>query len=211
MGRHPAATPQTRLTLTPPMTLTLEMTMTDTSVVDVLQKLESAGTDVLREARAKFADDLDAYRRGVAAMADTGGTLPPDEAERLLAACRALGIPPGRLANDATVIVRHRRLAAEMDARLERNARHHEAVAVLKAKYDAESAAFMKVKTECDTRLKAAEAKSSEAYRAYAQADAVRSERVDEQQEGIRQLRNASPYLFDAIDPEALRRIVAAA
>jgi hypothetical protein len=195
------------LTTTTDLTLVMEMTMTVTSV-DVVDQLAAATTDVLREARAKYAEDLDAYRRGVTTMADTGGTLPPDEAERLLAACRALGIPAGRLAEDATVMLRHRRLTAEMDARLERNARHHEAVMVLKAKHDAESAEFVKVRTECDTRMKAAEAKLNEAHRAYAQADSVRSERVDQQQEDMRRLWNASPYLFEHVDPEALRRIV---
>jgi hypothetical protein len=79
---------------------------------------------------------------------------------------------------------------------------------VLKAKHDAESAEFVKVKAECDTRMKAAEAKLNEAYRAYAEADSVRHERVDQQQEDMRRLWNASPYLFEHVDPEALRRIV---
>jgi limonene-1,2-epoxide hydrolase len=177
--------------------------------VDVAEALEVSLADVLTQARDKHAADLATYREGVRGMAEAGGTLPPDQAERLLAAARNLGIPPARLAADATTMLRHSRHAAAIEAAMQRNAKQGQLVAEAKAKLDAETPLFVQVRVECMGKMKAAEARLNELQRDYSKAQAVRHERVDEQQSSMVQLENAAPHLFRDIEPEMLRRLLA--
>lgn len=177
--------------------------------VDVAEALEVSLADVLTQAHEKHAADLAIYREGVRGMAEAGGTLPPAQAERLLAVCRDLGIPPARLAADATIMLRHSRHAAAIEAAMQRNAERDRMVTEAEAKVNAETPVFMKVRVECMGKIQAAEARLNEAQRGYSKAQSVRHERVDEQQSSMLQLENAAPYLFRDIEPEVLRRFMA--
>ena len=68
---------------------------------------------------------------------------------------------------------------------------------------------FVKVRAECMGKMQAAEARLNELQRDYSKAQAVRDERVDEQQSSMVQLENAAPHLFRDIEPEMLRRLLA--
>jgi exonuclease VII small subunit len=185
------------------------MTMTKTRESDAVDVAAMLQTDVIGAVRERFAESLAAYQRGVAMLAESGsGTLPAAEADVVLAACRDLGVAADRLASDAAVLLRHRRLVEQMDERLERNARQYEDAMRLKAVADAEGLAFVQVKAECDARVRAADERVNEAHRAYAAAAAVRAERVDDLQDGMLRLRNAAPHLFGPVDRDTLRRIV---
>jgi hypothetical protein len=185
-------------------------TTTRPDSVDVAATMRQADTNVFAEARQQFADRLQAYRQGVARMAQTEGmTLPADEAEQLLVVCRDLGIQHEQLSADVVTMIRHDRLTAAVDAVMRQAEQQAVVVAQLQAEADAESAAFVKVKTECDQRVRAAEAKVNEATRRHAVAAAVRPERVDDKRADMVRLQFESPHLFEHVDADRLRRIVA--
>jgi len=185
------------------------MTKPAPAPVDVAAAMRQTDTDVFAEAREQFNARLRAYREGVAAMAANEGRLPPDQAEQLLTVCRDLGIQHERLSADAVVMIRYSRLVDAINAVMEKADERARVVAGLQAEADAADAAFVKVKTEHDQRLRAAEAKVNEARRRLSAAAAVRMERVDEQQTDMMRLRQQAPHLWSDIDPDTLRRLVA--
>lgn len=176
--------------------------------VDVAEVFAQSLADVVAEARDRHAGDLSTYREGVRRMAEADGTLPPEESQRLLDAATRLGIPPDRLAADATIMLRHGRLVAHIEAAMQRAEKQAQVVADLKAKADAEAPVFIRVRSECMAKIAAAEARLIEAQRLYREAEAVRPERVDEQQSSMRNLEIAAPHLFRDLDADALRRVV---
>lgn len=185
-------------------------TTTRPDTVDVAARMRQADTDVFAEARQQFAARLRAYRQGVAAMAKAEGmTLPADEAEQLLAVCRDLGIGHERLSADVVTMLRHDRLVTAVDAVMSQAEQQARVVAERQAEVDAERAAFVKVKAECDQRVRAAEAKVNEVQRRLAAAAAVRPERVDDKRSDMMRLRHEAPHLFEDVDADTLRRIVA--
>lgn len=185
-------------------------TTTRAEPVDVAAMMRQADTDVFQEARDRFAARLRAYRQGVARMAEHDGKLPADEAEQLLTVTRDLGIPPDRLSADVITLIRVSRLAAAVDAVMTQAGEQARVVAGLKAEVDVETAAFTKVKSECDHRVRTAQARLTELQRRHAAAAAVRHERTDDKQADMTRLRNQAPHLFrDDIDADTLRRIVA--
>lgn len=176
--------------------------------VDAAEALAQSLTDVVAKARDRHAADLATYREGIRRMSAEDGTLPPEESQRLLDAAARLGIPPDRLAADATIMLRHGRLTAHIDAVMQKAEQQARVVAGLQVEKDAESIAFGKVKVECDQRMRAAEASMNEVSRRYAAAAAVRPERLDEQRSGMRSLEDAAPHLFRDLDAEDLRRLL---
>lgn len=188
----------------------MTVTTTRPDAVDVAAAMRQGGTDVAHEARQQFAARLRAYRQGVARMAENEFKLPPAEAEQMLAVCRDLGIPPDRLNADVVVMIRHSRLAAAIAAVMSKAEQQASVVAELRAALDAESAVFVKVKAECDQRVRAAEAAVREAKARHDAAAAVRPERVDDKRAAMTRLRDQAPHLYrDDIDADTLRRIVA--
>lgn len=185
------------------------MTVTTHAAVDVAAAMQRGTTDVFAEAREQFTARLRAYREGVAAMAANEGKLPPDQADGLLAVCRDLGIGHERLSADVVVMIRYGRLVDAINAVMEKADERARKVAELQAEADAEDVAFMKVKTAADQSVRAAEAKVNEVRRRLSAAAAVRIERVDEQQADMMRLHGQAPHLWNDIDPDALRRIVA--
>lgn len=187
--------------------MTTKTTRADT--VDVAVMMRQADTDVFHEARQQFADRLRAYRQGIARMADNEGKLPADEAEQLLSVTRDLGISPDRLSADVMTLIRHSRLSASVDAVMTQAGEQARVVASLKAELDAETAVFSKIKSECDHRVREADVRLAVVERRHAKAAAVRHERTDDKQAEMMRLRNQSPHLYQEIDAEALRRILA--
>jgi hypothetical protein len=185
------------------------MTKPAPAPVDVAAAMRQTDTDVFAEAREQFNARLRAYREGVAAMAANEGRLPPDQAEQLLTVCRDLGIQHERLSADAVVMIRYGRLVDAINVVMAKADQQARVVAGLQAEADAEDVAFVKVKTAADQSVRAAEAKVNEVRRRLSAAAAVRIERVDEQQADMMRLHGQAPHLWNDIDPDALRRIVA--
>lgn len=182
--------------------------MPQAALVDVAAALQQSLSDVLTQARAKHAADLAAYREGVRGMADAGGSLPPEQAERLLAAARDLGIPPGRLADDATIMLRHARIEAAIEEVFQHYAEQQAPLPKLKEDLDAATQRWLEVKTRCEQEMRDAEAALNTKQRAWEEVASLRPARVDEQQTELLRLRNLSPYLFADCEPEMLRRMV---
>jgi hypothetical protein len=180
----------------------------ESDAVDVAAMLRQGETDVVAEVRAKFAESLENYRRGVRRMAESGGTLPADEADVVLRACRELDIPAGRLSDDAVTMIRYSRLQATMEEIHKRNAERGERAAQLQAALDAERAAFVPVRVECEQRLREANARLDAAHRAYEKAANERAERIDEQAAEARRLEGIAPHLFGNLEPDQLRRVI---
>jgi hypothetical protein len=176
--------------------------------VDVVASLECSIADIAAEAQRKHAGDLQAYREGIHRLAENGGKLPPAEADRLLHASRDLGISPERLSRDTEIMLRATRVEAEIEATLTRNAERREPLARLRDEYEKAQAAWLKVRVECEQRLKAEEAKLNEKTREFQAVESLRDERVDQQQEALVALRNAAPHLFADVSAAELDRIV---
>lgn len=176
--------------------------------VDVAEVLQIEAADVAARAAQKYASDLAAYREGIRRSAAGGGRLQADEADRLIQASRALGISPERLSIDSTIMLRVTRLESEIESIMERNASRLEPLARLRAELEVAQAAWVKVRVECEQRLKAAEAEYNAKHNAVRQVESQRDERVDQQQAAVTALRNSSPYLFADVSAEQLRRLV---
>lgn len=188
------------------------MIVTDkTSKIDavaVAAVMRQADANVMEQAHAKYAADLDTYRRGVRRAAETGGTLAPDEADTLLQVARALGITAERLEADIVTIIRHGRITAVIGKIHERNEERAIRAAQLKARLEAEREAFIPQRVEAERILREANARLDAANRDYEKAANERYERVDEQTAEARRLEDAAPYLFRDLEPGHLRRIV---
>ena len=176
--------------------------------VDVAAALEEQMTDGLTEARQRHAVALAEYRDGLRRMNAAEGSLPPDEAERLLAAARDLGIPPKRLADDAATLLRHARVEAAIEQVFQHYAEQQAPLPELKADLDAATQRWLEVKTRCEGEMRDAEADLNARRQAWHAVASLRPARVDDQQTELVRLRNVSPYLFDDVEPEMLRRMV---
>lgn len=180
----------------------------ESDAVDVAAMLRQGETDVVAEVRAKFAESLENYRQGVRRLAESGGTLPADEADVVLRACRELDIPADRLSDDAVTMIRYSRLQAAMEEIHQRNAERGERAAQLKAALDAERAAFIPARVEAERLLREANARLDAATRAYEKAANERIERIDEQAAEARRLESIAPHLFGNLEPDQLRRVI---
>jgi hypothetical protein len=183
-------------------------TRTRRDSIDVAAAMRQAGTSVMEQAKAKFDADVVTYREGVRRMAESGGTLPPDEADVLLRACRDLDIPVERMEQDVVTVIRHGRAAEKIADILARNQTRGEHAARLERDLEVERQQWLAVKSECDQRLKAAEAKLEAARRAFEQASRAPDERADEPRAECRRLEDTAPHLFNSVEPEQLRRIM---
>ncbi len=188
------------------MTVTTKSSKTE--VVDVAEAMRQADADVFAQARDKFTRDLEQYRVGVRLMAQRGGRLPPDEADRLLEACRSLGIPPDRLDADVMCFMEHDSLTASMEDIRVRNAARLEPIPRLEAELKVAQRDCSKVKEECEPRIQAAMDRVNDARRAVEAAQRVRLEASDREEREIMRVRDRAPHLFGPVEPDRLRRIV---
>lgn len=176
--------------------------------VSVVEALEKNTRNVFEQAAESFRKRIAEYREGVRAMAESGGTLPEGQAARLLEVCQALGISPERLAEDTTTIIHERNINARIDEVHARNVAQKEPLPRLSEAYAKAEAEWLRVKTECEQRLKKAEADLNSAMAAFRRVEALRDERTDEDSTKLVQLRGRSPHLYGEITPEQLKRIV---
>ena len=182
--------------------------MSKSDAVDIAAVLHQAAADVLSQARDRHSSDLAAYQAGIRGMAASGGTLPADEAQRLLAVCQSLAIPVSRLELDVLLIQRHEAALAEIAAIEARNVKRQEPIPRLQAEFEQASAYWRAEKEECDLRLQAAQAKVTAARRAVEKAHAARMEPSDHKQREKIAVEDQAPHLFLTVDAERLRRIV---
>lgn len=154
----------------------------------------------------RFAAHLSEYREGIRRLASAAGNLSSEEAEQVLDSSRELGIPAERIATDGEIMLRACKLEGEIDAVLQRNAERREPLGRLKVELDTVTEKWLKVRVECEQRLKAAEAELNAATAAYNAVEQLRDERVDQQQSALLNLRNSAPWLFGDVSAEALRR-----
>jgi hypothetical protein len=182
--------------------------MLRTNDVDVAEAMQRAAEDVLIQARDKHATDLATYREGVRRMAAGGGRLPPEEAERLLAACRSLGVPPERLSVDVGFVLQHDGLAAEMEAIRVRNAAKQEPIPRLEAEATEAGRHWSAVRNECEGRLREAESRLTQARLAVERALRVPMEKTDQKEREMRRVEGAAPHVFHDVEPGQLRRII---
>lgn len=172
----------------------------------VVDKLEQATLDVHARAEEAFARDLAAYRAGVQAMAKSGGTLPEAQADELVGVCQRLGIASTRLAADAVVFIKKRNIEIRIDAVQARNEARIKPLPQLHHVMEAATAEFLRVQTECRTRVQAAEAALNKARRAYDAVANQREERFDNERNEITELQNRNPHLFQPMTGDELRR-----
>jgi hypothetical protein len=165
--------------------------------------------DVREAAEQRFARHVATYRAGVMTMAQTGGTLPAAEAEKMVLACEALGISSDRAADDVSAVIRARNIEARIAAVHERNAAKREPLPRLQQELEAAREEWGKVRVECDQRLKAAEALVTEKTRAYEAVERLRDERSDEDQAALRKIHETNPHLFGQVTPDVLKRMMA--
>lgn len=177
--------------------------------VAVAAVLKTNLQDVHAAAQEAFARDLDAYRAGVRAMADAGGTLPADKADELLGVCQRLGINHERLASDATAFIRLRNINARIDEIQARNAARREPLPELQREMEEAEREFMRVRVECMGKIQAAETAANVARRAYESIANIREERIEREQAETLDVHNQFPHLFQNITPDELRQFLA--
>jgi hypothetical protein len=176
--------------------------------VDAAANLQHSLADVAAQAQQRHADDLRAYREGIRRMAANEGRLPPDDAERLIAASRSLGISAKRIADDTSTMLHVSRVEAEIESIMANNVKRREPLEQLREDHSKAQETFTRVRVECEQKLKAAEADLTAKHRAVQAIENQRDERVDAQQATLLALRNSAVHLFSDVSPEALRRIV---
>ena len=179
--------------------------------VAVVEKFTQSMHDVREHAERQHHELVQTYRRGVETMARTGGTLPPNEADALLAAARTLGISPDRMSDDAAVFMHIANLQSRIDAIEARNVERRAPLAQLQSNLDAARAEWARVKPECDRRLAEAQVAVTAADQALARVANQRDERADNEQQQIRQLRDRHPHLFATLTADEMRRYLAPA
>jgi septal ring factor EnvC (AmiA/AmiB activator) len=179
--------------------------------VAVVETFAQQMHDVREHAERKFRDDVQTYRAGVQAMAQTGGALPAADADKLLAAAQALGISPDRMADDSALFISISNIQQRIDAIDARNAERREPLARLQSEHAAAKAEWARVKPECDQRLAAAQAAVTKADRALAAVENQRDERADEEHAQIRSIHDRNPHLFGEVSVDGLRRFLAPA
>lgn len=178
--------------------------------VSVVAALEKNARNVFEQAAESFRKQLADYREGVRAMAESGGTLPEAQAARLLEVCQALGISSERLSEDTATIIHERNINARIDEVHARNLAKKEPLPRLHEAFQVAEAEWLRVKVECEQRLKKAEADLNSATAAFERVNALRDERTDEDSSKLLQLQSRSPHLYSEITPEQLKRIVSA-
>lgn len=179
--------------------------------VAVVETFTNAMQDVWQQAEQQFSDNLATYRAGVRAMAESGGTLPPGEANKLLAASQALGVSPERLADDAAVFIHIRSIEARIEAVNTRNAERKQPLPRLQQELEAAKAEWSQVRVECEQRLKAAQDAVTQKERAVSAIVGMRDERAEDEQAQVRTLHDRNPHLFGSITADQLRRMLAPA
>jgi hypothetical protein len=172
----------------------------------VVERLEQAALDVHAKATQAFANDLAAYRAGVQAMGESGGTLPEAQADELIAVCQRLGIAASRLSSDAAVFITRRNINARIEAVQTRNEARRKPLPQLEQAMQEASAEFLRVKVECDAKMRAVETRAAETRRAYDAVANKADERWDREQAEMLELQNRNPHLFHEMTAEELRR-----
>lgn len=175
------------------------------NAVAVVDAYGHAVQDVIARAEAAYEKSTATYRRLVAAMAESGGTLPPDQSDELVAVCQSLGIAPERLADDAMAIANANRLTAEIEQTHQRNAARMAPLPGLQAEHEAAQAEWLRVSEECQERMRAAQADASEKRKAYEKLLNTRPESTERHERDLLHIRDMNPHLFGPVSREKLK------
>jgi hypothetical protein len=178
------------------------------SEVAVVDAYGQAMHDVIARAEAAYENSTATYRRLVAAMADSGGTLPPDQSDELVAACQSLGIPPERLADDAATIASVKRLTAQIEEVQQRNTARLAPLPGLQAAHETAQAEWLRVSGECQQRMKAAQADAAEKRKAYETLLNSRNESHERHDRDLLQIRDLNPHLFGPVSRDKLKHAI---
>jgi hypothetical protein len=176
--------------------------------VAVAEAYEHHVQNVLAVAEAAFERNTATYRRLVAAMAESGGTLPPAEADELVRVCETLRIPPERLGDDAATIAAMRDLETQGEAVRQRNAERKQPLPRLESDYLAAKAEWSRVHEECSTRLAAAQHDLTQKRMADEKLFNTRDESTERIEIDALRLRERNAHLFGPVSREQLQRIV---
>jgi len=179
-----------------------------TKSVAVAEAYEHRLQNVAEIAEAAFQRNTATYRKLVAAMAESGGTLPPAEADELVRVCEALGIPPERLGDDAAKVSIMHQLTAEVEAVHQRNAERKRPLPGLESEYRAAQEEWRRVHEECESRLAAAQRDLTQKRIAYEKLLNVRDESPERIETEALRLRERNAHLFAPVSRELLQRIV---
>lgn len=163
---------------------------------------------VVALAEAAFERNTATYRRLVARMAESAGTLPPDEADELVRVCETLGIPPERLSDDAAAVMKMNRLHAEMNAVHQRNTARMEPLPRLEAEMQVAQAEWNRIREECESRLRIAQNDLTAKRNAYEKLLMTRNESTESIDREAMRLRERNAHLFAPVSRETLQRIV---
>jgi hypothetical protein len=178
------------------------------SAVAVVDAYGQAVQDVVARAEAAYENSTATYRRLVAAMAESGGTLPPDQTDELVAACQALGIAPERLADDAMAVANANRLAREIEEVQQRNTARLAPLPGLQAAHEAAQAEWLRVSGECQQRMKAAQTDAAEKRKAYETLLNSRNESHERHDRDLLQIRDVNPHLFGPVSRDVLKHVL---
>jgi hypothetical protein len=176
--------------------------------VAVAEAYEQRLQNVAEIAEAAFQRNTATYRKLVAAMAESGGTLPPAEADELVRVCEVLGIPPERLGDDAATVAAMNDFNAQVEAVHQRNAERKRPLPHLEAEYRAAQAEWNTVRGECDARLSAAQHDLTQKRMAYEKLFNTRDEPTERIETEALRLRERNAHLFGPVSRELLQRIV---
>ena len=164
--------------------------------------------NVVAMAAASFDRSLAEYRRLVAAMAEHGGELPPDQAAQLIEVCKTLGIPPEQLGEDAAAFTTASGLEGMITEVQKRNAAKREPLPALETDFQAATDVWLKVSAECQERMRVAEADLRTKRQAYEKVLNARDESTAAIETELMNTRDRRPYLFGPVSREVLSRLV---
>lgn len=172
--------------------------------VAVVEAYGQAVQNVFAHAEQAFERNTATYRRLVAAMAESGGTLPQADADALVAVCEALGINPERLGDDAAAVMNANDLTAKIEETQQRNVARRAPLPGLQAEWDAARAVWIEVSSECQERMRVAQADVMEKQRAYEKLAQTRDESTEHHERDLIRLRDAHPHVFGPVTRERL-------
>jgi len=179
------------------------------SAVAVVDAYGQAVQDVIARAEAAYENSTATYRRLVAAMAESGGTLPPDQTDELVAACQFLGVAPDRLAEDAAAVAEANRLNREIEEVQQRNTARLAPLPGLQAAHEAAQIEWLRVSEECQRQMKTAEDDAIAKRRAYESLLNSRNESTARRESDLLHIRDRNPHLFGPVSRDTLKHTLA--
>lgn len=178
------------------------------ATVDVVATLAGTIENVALHAEQENARQVETYKRLVTAMAESGGALPKDQADELLALCDALGVSPDRLSQDAATITMANRLQAAIDEIHKANAARLAPLPELEQQFREAHAEWLKVSQECRRKMDAAEKELNQRRQAFDKLQNSRGESTSYQERDLLKVTSANPHLFGTVTREQLLRII---